>query len=507
MTHDAPAAAAAAAASPNPNKRPFPEDAGSMAVVKLSVKWGKESFSDVEVDLSSPPLVFKSQLFALTNVPPDRQKVMIKGVLLKDDDWGKAAPKDGATVMLMGSAEAVSVEAPKNAPKFLEDLPQSEQDHMDTKSFGAGLVNLGNTCYMNSTMQCMFAVRPLREALVGRAAAGGAGGSGADTSTSLVAATRDLFRDLDRGGAPFPPIAFLLALRGKFPQFAQTGAGGAFMQQDAEECWTNVMYTLREKLKVAAAVAVRLCLGERGRGRNSCTAAAQRVSGLCLAAAALGPAPCVGQAGFLDASPPPHTHTAKPFCPTPCRTARGAQWWTSCLGSARTSSWCARSRARSCRCGPGPGAGPAGRRTHEHSHSSHHSRHSHSGNACPLAFGGWAALPPRGERGRFQAQQGLRAKGAAYLAHTHPPCARTRTHASVHACAGVLPALNASLLGTRKQPSTPSIPSLTPSRGRDRIGCTPHTHERTHIAFVVAGVVCCVVLATPLCRSLGWPTR
>jgi ubiquitin carboxyl-terminal hydrolase 14 len=74
-----------------------------MSKAKVNVKWGKESFSDVEVDLTQPPLVFKSQLFTLTNVAPDRQKVMVKGALVKDDEWGKAAlnMKDGATVMLM----------------------------------------------------------------------------------------------------------------------------------------------------------------------------------------------------------------------------------------------------------------------------------------------------------------------------------------------------------------------------------------------------------------------
>ncbi len=124
-----------------------------MPTVKVSVKWGKENFEGVEIDLAESPLVFKSQIFALTSVPPDRcmgalyqnrsersdslyapctcrQKVMIKGSLLKDEEWGKNPPKDGATVMVMGSAEAVPaalVEAPKDAPKFVEDLPEDQQ--------------------------------------------------------------------------------------------------------------------------------------------------------------------------------------------------------------------------------------------------------------------------------------------------------------------------------------------------------------------------------------------
>jgi ubiquitin carboxyl-terminal hydrolase 14 len=43
-------------------------------MVTVSVKWQKQVFSDIEIDTSQSPFVFKAQLYALTGVPPERQK-------------------------------------------------------------------------------------------------------------------------------------------------------------------------------------------------------------------------------------------------------------------------------------------------------------------------------------------------------------------------------------------------------------------------------------------------
>ena len=53
----------------------------------VKVKWGKESYPDVELNTDEPPLLFKAQLFALTGVQPERQKVMMKGKVITDDFW------------------------------------------------------------------------------------------------------------------------------------------------------------------------------------------------------------------------------------------------------------------------------------------------------------------------------------------------------------------------------------------------------------------------------------
>ena len=41
--------------------------------------------NDVELDPNESAVVFKSMLYSLTNVPVEKQKVMISGKLVKDD--------------------------------------------------------------------------------------------------------------------------------------------------------------------------------------------------------------------------------------------------------------------------------------------------------------------------------------------------------------------------------------------------------------------------------------
>ena len=81
-------------------------------MVQLNVKWGKESHN-VDVDTELPGLIFKNQLYSLTGVPPDRQKVMIKGGLLKDDtDLSKLNFKPNQRLIMMGTADKVGPRPP-----------------------------------------------------------------------------------------------------------------------------------------------------------------------------------------------------------------------------------------------------------------------------------------------------------------------------------------------------------------------------------------------------------
>ncbi|XP_036374890.1 ubiquitin carboxyl-terminal hydrolase 14 [Megalops cyprinoides] len=216
-----------------------------MPVFTVNVKWGKEKFDAVELNTEEPPMVFKAQLFALTGVQPDRQKVMVKGGTLKDDEWGNIKLKNGMTLLMMGSADALPTE-PAVRPMFVEDM--TEEQLASAMELPCGLTNLGNTCYMNATVQCLRSVPELKDSL--RRYSGALRSSGANASSQYItAALRDLFESMDKTSSSIPPIILLQFLHMAFPQFAEKGDQGQYLQQDANECWLQMMRVLQQKLE------------------------------------------------------------------------------------------------------------------------------------------------------------------------------------------------------------------------------------------------------------------
>jgi ubiquitin carboxyl-terminal hydrolase 14 len=56
-----------------------------MSTITVSIKWGKQTFTDVNIDLNDDIQTFKGQIYALSNVPVEKQKIMAKGKVLKDE--------------------------------------------------------------------------------------------------------------------------------------------------------------------------------------------------------------------------------------------------------------------------------------------------------------------------------------------------------------------------------------------------------------------------------------
>lgn len=238
-----------------------------MADIPIKVKHQGKVY-DVEINTDSTGEELKMQLYSLTNVEPENQKVLAKKLVKDDTPLSSLGLKPGQVITLMGTPSAdVVMEIPKEKMRFTEDMTEAElaQQHGATP---AGLQNTGNTCYANATLQTLRSIPELQQELMNYkpSASSSAGPSssmftadqlaqvgigGLGGGSDLTSALRDLYKQMGDTQQGFPPIMFLTTLRQKFPQFAEKAkTGHGYAQQDAEEVWSQLIQTLHTDLKL-----------------------------------------------------------------------------------------------------------------------------------------------------------------------------------------------------------------------------------------------------------------
>lgn len=196
----------------------------------------------LELSPADTGLVFKQKLQNITKIPIDRQKILLKTGQLKDDDIVESLKlKPNQSIMVLGSPELNLPIAPINNV-FLEDLNESSLKSYSNEPIG--FENLGNTCYLNSSIQALYSIPSLQKKLTQNDKVGEIG-----TNEHLVLQLKRVFKELEnKKQDSIVPNNLITSLRVLYPQFNERDQYGRYKQQDAEEAFTQLLLSLKNVL-------------------------------------------------------------------------------------------------------------------------------------------------------------------------------------------------------------------------------------------------------------------
>lgn len=192
----------------------------------------------IEVSDSTTGLVFKEKIQNITQIPVARQKILVKGGKLTDDTLISSLKINvKVPIMVLGTPDKDLPASKLNQQVFLEDF--NENQLVKVSHDPSGLVNLGNTCYLNSSLQSIFSLQDISKKIE----------SYSDNLNILITTLRGVFKAMKKRQESVNPTLFLMQFRNKFPQFAEQERG-FFKQQDAEEAFSQLLNALGSAIEI-----------------------------------------------------------------------------------------------------------------------------------------------------------------------------------------------------------------------------------------------------------------
>lgn len=200
---------------------------------------------EIDVDSNTSGSQFKEKIFEITNIPVDRQKILIKGGKVDDSKpIEEQVSSQKQPIMVLGNPAAAVPSEPVEKQVFLEDLNPNLL--LKVSNEPSGLVNLGNTCYLNSSLQALFQIDDIASKVANYKSPNGINST---SNESLTASLRATFDQMQKKQEKVNPMLFLTLFRNVFPQFAEQDHG-FYKQQDAEEAFLQLLTILDQTLKV-----------------------------------------------------------------------------------------------------------------------------------------------------------------------------------------------------------------------------------------------------------------
>ena len=210
----------------------------------IKVSWKREIY---EFDTSKLQTIkdLKYEISRKSNVPQDEQKIIFKGKILQDTQDIKSIPSKSKITMI-GAPSKIPIKNEDSKVTFVEDLTQEEKLKIlreKGEEVVFGLNNLGNTCYLNSTIQCLGRIPELRKALKDFTTKDNSN-QNKDDNYNLTYYLGLTYKNLDSASDSISPTLLINTIRKINPMFAES-ENGVMKQQDADECVSLILNSIK----------------------------------------------------------------------------------------------------------------------------------------------------------------------------------------------------------------------------------------------------------------------